>query len=84
MQHAAFWGAIGSILLFVPYFLYSKHIHIFFGLINYLLKPKRLSIGQLDKINFDDESLSEFGATRLEHLSQARDTLRASFASTDH
>ncbi|MBI5082342.1 MAG: 4Fe-4S dicluster domain-containing protein, partial [Chloroflexi bacterium] len=72
MQHAAFWGAIGSILLFVPYFLYSKHIHIFFALINYLLKPKRLSIGQLDKINFDDASLSEFGATRLEHLSQAQ------------
>ncbi|MEK7440189.1 MAG: (Fe-S)-binding protein [Chloroflexota bacterium] len=72
MQHAAFWCAIGSILLFVPYFLYSKHIHIFFAPINYLLKPKRLSIGQLDKINFEDETLSEFGATRLEHLSQAQ------------
>ncbi len=72
LEHAAFWGAIGAILLFVPYFLYSKHIHIFFAPINYLLKPKRLSIGQLDKINFDDESLSEFGATRLEHLSQAQ------------
>jgi len=72
MQHIGFWCAIGSILLFVPYFLYSKHIHIFFAPINYLLKPKRLSIGQLDKINFDDESLSEFGATRLEHLSQAQ------------
>jgi len=72
MQHVGFWCAIGSILLFVPYFLYSKHIHIFFAPINYLLKPKRLSMGQLDKINFDDESLSEFGATRLEHLSQAQ------------
>ena len=72
LQHVFFWGALGSILLFVPYFLYSKHIHIFFAPLNYLLKPKRLSIGQLDKINFDDESISQFGATRLEHLSQAQ------------
>lgn len=72
MQHVFFWGALGSILLFVPYFLYSKHIHIFFAPLNYLLKPKRLSIGQLEKINFDDESISQFGATRLEHLTQSQ------------
>jgi len=29
MEHVFFWGALGSILLFVPYFLYSKHIHLF-------------------------------------------------------
>ncbi len=70
LQHIAFWGALGSVLLFIPYFIRSKHIHIFFAPLNYLLKPKRLSLGQLDKINFDDPSLEQFGATRLEHLSQ--------------
>jgi Fe-S oxidoreductase len=70
MQHVFFWGALGAILLFVPYFLYSKHIHIFFAPLNFLFKPRRASIGQLEKINFEDESLSQFGATKLEHLSK--------------
>jgi Fe-S oxidoreductase len=72
MQHVFWWGALGSILLFVPYFLYSKHIHLFTAPLNYLLKPKRKSIGQLDKINFDDESVQQFGASKLEHLSQSQ------------
>ena len=72
LQHFFFWGAIGSILLFIPYFLYSKHIHLFFAPINYTLKPKRRSIGELDKINFEDESIEQFGASKLEHLSQAQ------------
>jgi Fe-S oxidoreductase len=72
MQHIFFWGALGAILVFIPYFLYSKHIHIFFAPLNFLLKPKRTSIGELEKINFEDESLTQFGATRLEHLSQSQ------------
>lgn len=67
-EHFAFWGAVGTILLFIPYFLYSKHIHLFFAPLNFLLKPERLSMGALDKIDFDDESLEQFGATRLEDL----------------
>ncbi len=70
MEHVFFWFALGSILLFFPYFIQSKHIHIFFAPLNFLLKPKRLSIGQLDKINFDDQTIEQFGATRLEHLTQ--------------
>lgn len=72
MQHIFFWGALGSILVFMPYFLYSKHLHIFIAPLNYLLKPRRLSMGELSKIDFEDESLSQFGATRLEHLSQSQ------------
>jgi Fe-S oxidoreductase len=68
MQHVFFWGALGSILVFVPYFLYSKHIHIFMVPLNFLLQPERKSMGQLEKINFDDEALTQYGATRLEHL----------------
>jgi len=66
--HIFFWLALGTILLFIPYFLYSKHIHLFFAPINFLLKPERRSIGELSKIDFDDESLEQFGATRLEDL----------------
>lgn len=66
-QHVFFWFALGSILLFVPYFIRSKHIHIFMAPLNFLFKPERKA-GQLEKINFDDESLQQFGATKLEHL----------------
>jgi Fe-S oxidoreductase len=66
--HIFFWGAIGTILLFIPYFLYSKHIHLFFAPLNFLLKPERRSMGELERLNFDDESIVQFGASRLEDL----------------
>lgn len=64
--HAGFWLAIGLIMAFFPYFLYSKHIHIFMAPLNFLLRPQRPSPGQLDKLNFDDATLEQFGATRIE------------------
>lgn len=67
-EHIAFWLALGTILAFMPYFLISKHIHLFFAPLNFLLKPERRSIGELSKVDFDDESLEQFGATRLEDL----------------
>jgi Fe-S oxidoreductase len=67
-EHVTFWLALGTILAFMPYFLISKHIHIFFAPLNFLLKPERRSMGELSKIDFDDESLEQFGATRLEDL----------------
>jgi len=67
--HVCFWVALGLILAFLPYFLYSKHLHLFFAPINFLLKPKRTSMGALDNLNFDDPSIEQFGAARLEHLS---------------
>ncbi len=68
LRHIAFWLALGTILGFIPYFLYSKHIHLFIAPLNFLLKPERRSMGAIDKIDFDDESLEQFGATRLEDL----------------
>jgi Fe-S oxidoreductase len=68
-EHVAWWFALGLILAFLPYFLYSKHIHLFFAPINFLLKPERRSIGELDPLNFDDPSVEQFGASRLEQLS---------------
>jgi Fe-S oxidoreductase len=67
--HVCFWLALGLILAFLPYFLYSKHLHLFFAPINFLLKPRRTSMGTLDRLNFDDPSIEQFGASRLEHLS---------------
>lgn len=67
-QHVAFWLALGTMLAFIPYFLYSKHIHLFFAPINFLLKPERLSIGELGRLDFEDESIEQFGATHLEDL----------------
>lgn len=68
MVHFSFWIAIGSILLFIPYFPYSKHIHLFFAPLNFLLKPERRSIGELSPIDFNDESLEQFGVSSLKDL----------------
>ncbi len=67
-EHIFFWLALGTILGFIPYFLYSKHIHLFFAPLNFLLKPERNSIGELSRLDFDDESIEQFGAIRLEEL----------------
>ncbi|MEA3440303.1 MAG: (Fe-S)-binding protein, partial [Chloroflexota bacterium] len=66
--HITFWLALGTILAFIPYFLYSKHIHLFFAPLNFLLKPKHHSIGELKALDFEDENNDQFGVTRLEDL----------------
>jgi len=67
-EHASFWLSLGLILAFLPYFLYSKHIHLFFAPLNFLLKPARRSIGELSRLDFADESLESFGVSHLEDL----------------
>ncbi len=68
MQHVSWWLAIGLILAFVPYFPRTKHIHLIMAGVNFLSKPQRTSRGALEPINFEDESIEQFGANRLEHL----------------
>lgn len=68
MQHVSFWIALGLILAFFPYFPSSKHIHLFFAPLNFLLKPERRSIGELGKLDFEDESVEQFGASTLADL----------------
>ncbi len=68
LEHLGFWLSLGSIVAFLPYFPFTKHLHLFFAPINYLLKPERRSIGALNYVDFNDESLEQFGATQLEHL----------------
>jgi len=67
-EHASFWVSLGLILSFLPYFLYSKHIHLFFAPLNFLLKPTRRSIGELSRLDFADESIESFGVSHLEDL----------------
>jgi Fe-S oxidoreductase len=68
LWHGFFWLALGTILGFMPYFLISKHIHLIFAPLNFLLKPERPSMGKLDKLDFEDETIEQFGASRLEDL----------------
>ena len=67
-EHVAFWVSFGLVLAFLPYFLYSKHIHLFIAPINFLLKPQRRSIGELSRLDFNDESIESFGVSHLEDL----------------
>ncbi len=67
-EHVAFWFSIGAVVAFLPYFTYSKHIHLFLAPINFALKPERKSIGQLNYINLDDQSIEQFGAAQMKDL----------------
>ncbi|MGH2620290.1 MAG: (Fe-S)-binding protein [Anaerolineales bacterium] len=67
--HGFWWLGLGTVLGFIPYFPYTKHIHLFFAPLNFLLQPERPSMGTLEPINFEDESIEQFGVERLEHLS---------------
>lgn len=68
-RHLSWWIALGVILAFFPYLPKSKHIHLLMVPINYLLQPERLSIGELMPLDFEDESIEQFGAERIEDLS---------------
>ncbi len=67
-EHVAFWLSIGAVVAFLPYFTYSKHIHIFIAPLNFALKPERKSIGQLSYINLNDQSIEQFGAAKMKEL----------------
>ena len=67
-EHITFWLSIGAVVAFLPYFAYSKHIHLFLAPINFALKPERKSIGQSNYINLDDQSIEQFGAGTMKDL----------------
>ena len=61
-EHIFWWGALGSILVFLPYFPRSKHIHLMLAPINLALKKK--NPGALATMDFEKEE--SFGAAKLE------------------
>ncbi|PKO13667.1 MAG: [Fe-S]-binding protein [Chloroflexi bacterium HGW-Chloroflexi-10] len=69
--HFFSWLSLLSLLVFLPYFPFSKHIHIFFAPLNYLLKPKRSSLAALEDIDFENETLELFGATHMNELDRS-------------
>ena len=70
--HVGWWGALGLILAFLPYFPRSKHIHLLVAPMNFALEPrlegKRVSTGALEPLDFEDDATEQFGVSRLEHL----------------
>lgn len=67
-EHVTYWLALGLVMVFIPYFPYSKHIHLFFAPLNLLMKPRRRSIGELNRLDFEDENVQQFGAANLADL----------------
>jgi Fe-S oxidoreductase len=68
LEHFFWWGALGSIMVFIPYFPRSKHIHILLAPINLALKKK--NPGALAPMDFEKEEV--FGAAKLEEFSWPR------------
>jgi Fe-S oxidoreductase len=71
-QHAGWWLAIGLIILFVPYFPSTKHIHLIMGPLNFMTQPKRTYPGQIFTLDFEDESIEQFGAATLFDLDKTQ------------
>ncbi|MCC7116884.1 MAG: (Fe-S)-binding protein [Anaerolineales bacterium] len=67
-EHVAWWVSLGLVVAFLPYFPYSKHLHLFIVPLNFGLKPERKSIGQLSYINLEDSSIEQFGAAKMKDL----------------
>jgi Fe-S oxidoreductase len=72
LRHLAWWVALGGILLFTPYFPHSKHAHLFMAPLNFLTRPQRTSLGEMEAIGIEDETKEQFGAARLEQLSKTQ------------
>lgn len=68
--HGSWWVALGLILLFLPYFPYTKHAHLFMGPLNFMTRPDRAALGAQDPIDFEDESIEQFGVGRLTDMHQ--------------
>jgi Fe-S oxidoreductase/nitrate reductase gamma subunit len=67
-----YWGALGSVLAFLMYFPFSKHIHIFAAPAKYLV-ARRASSGVLpvEELDLESEDL-QAGASKLQDLSWPR------------
>ena len=71
-----YWGALGSVLAFLAYFPYTKHVHIFAAPLKYFF-ARDVKSGVLPLVNVDLESMGEgaeqtIGASRLEQLTWPR------------
>ena len=72
LEHITWWLALGLIFAFLPYFPLSKHAHIFMGPLNLMLATERRSLSTLEKIDFEDEGIEQFGAAKLHDLPESQ------------
>ena len=71
-----FWGALGSVLVFLAYFPYTKHVHIFGAPAKYLVAREPTS-GVLPSVTInleteDEANAQTIGANKLEDLAWPR------------
>jgi Fe-S oxidoreductase len=67
-----YWGALGSVLLFLMYFPYTKHVHLFMAPAKYLV-AREASSGVLPALDVNLETEEpKLGAARLEDLGWPR------------
>ena len=67
-----YWGALGSVLLFLLYFPRSKHVHLFMAPIKYVV-ARPVGSGVLPMLELDLETEEpKLGASRLEELAWPR------------
>ena len=62
------WSSLISLLVFIPYFPFSKHFHLVIAPIKYSLRQDEDSLSPIQPINFEDENLQSFGANKLEEM----------------
>ena len=67
-----YWGALGSVLAFLVYFPYSKHVHIFMAPAKYLV-ARDVPSGVLPALDLDMQAEEpKLGASKLEDLAWPR------------
>ena len=68
-----YWGALGSVLAFLAYFPYTKHVHLFMAPLKYVF-ARRPSSGVMPpvELNFEGEGTLLVGAAMLEDLAWPR------------
>jgi Fe-S oxidoreductase len=73
LWHIGWWISLGLILAFLPYFVRSKHIHLFVAPVRLGMDRRdaagnKIGSGALDPINFEDETVEQFGVAKLEQF----------------
>lgn len=70
--HASWWIAVGLIVMFLPYFPYTKHAHLFMGPLNFMTQPERTYLGQMQTLDLEDETIEQFGVNSLFDLQKTQ------------
>ncbi len=73
LEHLFWWFALGSILVFIPYFARSKHIHLFLAPLNLAFKKEKPGALLPIAKDFEElEKMEKFGVAKLEDFAWPR------------